>query len=121
MVSNLNEWNYRQWAIEAEIVVLQQGLWKFVTNELYVLRPPIVPSTSGETPTTPKVAHDPQDSDYNFEPESTKLAYLSRFDNFLSDWGGLLMSNNKASGQITDMMEPTMQLQYEEYKKLKEL
>jgi len=31
------------------------------------------------------------------------------------------MNNGKASGQITVMMEPTMQLRYQEYKKRKEL
>jgi hypothetical protein len=67
-VSKLNEWNYHQWAIAVENVLFQVRLWKFVTREMYVPRPPIVPSTSGETPTTPKVAHDPRDSDYNFEP-----------------------------------------------------
>jgi hypothetical protein len=120
-VSKLNERNYRQWAIEAETVLFRQGLWKFVTGEMRVPRPPIIPSTSGETPTTPKVAHDPRDSDYNFEPESTEPAYLSRFDSFLRDWERWLMNNDKASGQITDMMEPTMQLRYREYKKPKEL
>jgi len=119
--SKLNERNYRQWAIEAETVLFRQGLWKFVTGEMRVPRPPIIPSTSGETPTTPKVAHDPRDSEYNFEPESTEPAYLSRFDSFLRDWERWLMNNDKASGQITDMMEPTMQLRYREYKKPKEL
>jgi len=120
-VSKLNERNYPQWAIEAETVLFRQGRWKFVTGEMRVPRPPIIPSTSGETATTPKVAHDPRDSDYNFEPESTEPAYLSRFDSFLRDWERWLMNNDKASGQITDMMEPTMQLRYREYKKPKEL
>jgi len=120
-VSKLNERNYRQWAIEAETVLFRQGLWKFVTGEMHVPRPPIIPSTSGETPTTPKVAHDPRASDYNFEPESTEPAYLSRFDSFRRDWERWLMNNDKASGQITDMMEPTMQLRYRQYKKPKEL
>jgi hypothetical protein len=119
--SKLNERNYRQWAIEAETVLFRQGLWKFVTGEMRFPRPPIIPSTSGETPTTPKVSHDPQDSDNNFEPESTDAAYLSHFDSFLWDWERWLMNNDKASGQITDMMEPTMQLRYREYKKPKEL
>jgi len=73
-VGKLNERNYRQWAIEAETVLFRQGLWKFVTGEVRVPRPPIIPSTSGETPTTPKAAHDPRDSDYNFEHESTEPA-----------------------------------------------
>jgi len=120
-VSKLNERNYRQWAIEVETVLFRQGLWKFATGEMRVPRPPIIPLTSGETATTPKVAHDPRDSDYNFEPESTEPAYLSRFDSFLRDWERWLMTNDKASGQITDMMEPTMQLRYREYKKPKEL
>jgi len=86
MVSKLNERNYRQWAIEAETVLFRQGLWKFTTGEMRVLRLPIVLSTTGETPTTPNVAEDPRDSDYNFEPESTESAYLSCFDSFLRDW-----------------------------------
>jgi len=116
-VSKLNKRNYGQWAIEAETVLFWQGLWKFVTGEMRVPRPPIVPSTSGETPTTPKIALDPRDSDYNFEPEYTEPAYLSRFDSFLRDWEWWLINNDKASGQITDIMEPTMQLRYREYKK----
>jgi len=119
-VSKLNERNDCQRAIQAETVLFRQGLWKVVTGKMRVPRPPIIPSTSGETPTTPKVAHDPRDSDYNVEHESTEPAYLSRFDSFLRDWERWLM-NNKASGQITDMMEPTMQLRYREYKKPKEL
>jgi len=86
-----------------------------------VPRPPIIPSTSGETPTTPKDAHDPRDYDYNFEPESTELAYLSHFDSVLWDCEKWLINNDKASGQSTDTMEPTMQLRYQEYKKPKEL
>jgi hypothetical protein len=121
MVSKLNERNYHQWAIEAETVLFRQGRWKFITGDMSVLRTPIVPSTTGETPTTPNVAQDPRDSDYNFEPESTESAYLSRFGSFLRDWERWLINNDKASGQITDIMEPTMQLQYPEYKKPKEL
>jgi hypothetical protein len=120
-VSKLNDRNYRQWAIEGETVLFRQGLWKCATGEMHVPRPPITPSTSGETATTPKVAHDPRDSDYNLEPESTEPEYLSRFDSFLRDWERWLMNNDKASGQIPDMMEPTMQLRYREYKKPKEL
>jgi len=120
-VSKLNERNYRQWAIEVETVLFWQGLWKFVTGEMRVPRPPIIPSTSGETPTTTKEAHAPRDSDYNFEPESTEPAYLSRFDSFLGDWERWLMNNDKASGQITDMMEQSMQLRYRVYKKPKGL
>jgi len=120
-VIKLNERIYRQWAIEAETVLFWQGLWKFVTGEMSVLRPLIIPSTSGDTPTTPKDAHDPRGSDYHFEPESTELASLSRFDSFLMDWKRWLINNDKASGQIAEMMEPTMQLRYQEYQKLKEL
>jgi len=120
-VSKLNERNYRQWAIEAETVLFRQGLWKIVTGEMRAPRPPFEPSTSGETPTTPKIAPDPRDFDYNFEPESTEPGYLSRFDSFRRDWERWLINNDKASGQITDIMEPTMQLRYREYKKPKEL
>jgi len=119
-VSKLNERNYRLWAIEAETVQFRQGHWKFVTCVMRVPRPPIIPLISGETPTTPKAADEPRDSDYNFEPESTEPAYQSYFDSCLRHWEWWLMNNDKASGQITDMMEPTMHLRYREYKKPKE-
>jgi hypothetical protein len=61
------------------------------------------------------------DSDYNFEPVSTELEYLSRFDSFLRDWERWLIKQVNASGQITDIMEPTMQLRYREYNKPKAL
>jgi hypothetical protein len=114
-VSKLNELNYRQWAIEVETVLFRQGLWKVVTGEMHVPSPPVTPSTPGETPTTPKVAHDPRVADYYFEPESTEPVYLSRFGSFLRDWEQWLINNDKASGHITHVMEPTMQLQYREY------
>jgi len=90
-VSKHNERNYRQWAIEVETVQFRHGLWKFVTGEIRVLRPPIIPSTSGEYPMAPNLAHVPRDSDYNLEPESTEPAYLSRFNSFLRDWEGSLI------------------------------
>jgi len=65
-VSILNDRSYRQWAIEPETVLFQQGFWKFVTDEMRVARPPVILLTPGETPTTPKVAHDPRDCEYNF-------------------------------------------------------
>jgi len=119
--SKLNQRNCRQWAIKAETVLFRQGLWKFVTGGMRVPSSLIIPSTSGETPTTPKLPHDPRDCDYNIEPKSTEPAYLSSFDIFLRDWERWLMNNDKASGQITDMMKPTMQVRYREYKKLQEL
>jgi hypothetical protein len=85
-VSKLNKRNYHQWAIEVESVLFRQGLWKFVTGAMRVPRPPIVPSTPGETPTTAKIVQGPRDSEHNFEPESIEPAYLSRFDSFLRDW-----------------------------------
>ena len=66
--SKLNERNYRKWAIEAEPVLFRQGLWKLVSGEMPVPKSPIIPSTAGESPTTPKVAHNPRDSDSTFEP-----------------------------------------------------
>jgi len=118
-VSKPNELNYRQWAIEEEIVLFRQDLWKFVIGEMRVPRPPIVTSTSGETPTTRKITPDPRDCLYNLQPEFTEAAYLSRFDSFLRAWERWLIKNDKASAQITDIMERTIQSRYREYKKLK--
>jgi hypothetical protein len=67
-VSKLNKRKHHQWAIEVEPILFRQGLGEFVSGEMGVPRPPIIPSTSGETPTTPKVHHDPRDSDYHVEP-----------------------------------------------------
>jgi hypothetical protein len=117
----LNERNYRQWALEMENVLFRQGFWKFVTGEMRVPRPPIVPSTSSAASTTPKVARDPRDSDYNFEPESDDASYLTRFENFLRDWERWQMNNDKASGLINEFMEPTTKMRYREYKEPKAL
>jgi hypothetical protein len=103
-VSKLNKRKYCEWAIEVETVLFRQVVGKFLPGEMRVPRPPITSLTSGETRITPKAAHDPCDSDYNFQLESTEPAYLSCFDSFVMDWERWLMNKDKASGQITDMM-----------------
>ncbi|KAF8534641.1 hypothetical protein BDD12DRAFT_913276 [Trichophaea hybrida] len=117
----LNERNYRQWALEMESILFRQGYWKFVTGEMRVPRPQIVPSTSSDASTTLKVARDPRDPNSNFEPKSDDAAYLTRFENFLRDWERWQMNNDKASGLITQFMEPTTQMRYREYKEPKAL
>jgi len=54
--TKLNERNYRELAIEAKALLRAQGLWNYVSGEMRVPRPPIVP-TSDASATTP-AAHD---------------------------------------------------------------
>lgn len=94
--TKLNERNYRQWAIEGEALLRRQGLLIYITGEMRVPRPPIVPS-SGTASTTPAAPRDPGDQSYDFQPESTDSAYLTRFNHFLRDWQRWQMNTDKAS------------------------
>jgi len=119
--SKLNKRNYREWAVEAENVLFGQGLWKFVTREMIVPRPLIMPvsaavaaatidNSSTSTSTTPArpIARDLHDADYDFLPESADVAHLTRFENFLWDWERWQINNDKAARQITTMTEPAL-------------
>jgi len=48
--------------MQAETILLRLGLLVVVAHEMRVPRPRIIPSTSGETLTTPKVAPEPRNS-----------------------------------------------------------
>jgi len=110
--TKLNQCNYQQWAIEAKALLRAQGLWKYVSVELSVPRPPIVASTSDASSTTTPAARGPRDTNYNFLPESTDTSYLNQFYHFLRDWERWQMNNDKACGQLTALMESTFQIQY---------
>jgi hypothetical protein len=56
--TKLNEHNYRKWAIEAKALLRAQGLWKYVSGEMRVPRPPIVATSDASSATTP-AARDP--------------------------------------------------------------
>ncbi|KAF8248443.1 hypothetical protein K440DRAFT_642487 [Wilcoxina mikolae CBS 423.85] len=129
--ARLNERNYRQWAIEAEASLAANGLWKYVTGEMRVPRPPIVPaSTSASTSTSASastsepqkiVRRDPRDHDYDFEPESDDPNYLSRFEAFNRDWTTWEMNNSKAHGQIIKSIDTALQAEYRSIKQPKAL
>jgi len=108
--TKLNERNYRQWAIEAKALLRAQGLWKYVSGELRVPRPPIVATSDASAPTP--TARDPRATNYNFLPESTDTSYLNQFYHFLRDWERWQLNNDKACGQLTALMESTIQLRY---------
>jgi len=117
-----NESNYRQWAIEAKALLRAQGLWKYVSGEMRVPRPPIVASTSdaSSTTTTP-AAHDPRDTNYDFLPESTDTSYLNQSYHFFHHWERCQMNNDKACGQLTSLMESTIQIRYRDLTEPKQL
>jgi hypothetical protein len=110
--TKLNERNYRQWAIEAKPLLRAQGIWKYVSGEMRVPRPPIVASTSDASPTTTPAARDPRDPNYDFLTESTDRSYLNQIYHFLRDWERWQMNNDKACGQLTALMESTIQTRY---------
>jgi len=99
-----------QWAIEVKALLRAQGLWKYVSAEMRVPRPPIE-ATWDASPTAP-AARDPRDTSYDFLPESTDTSYLHQFHNFLRDWERWKMNNDKACGQLTSLMESTIQTRY---------
>jgi hypothetical protein len=94
--TKLNERNYRQWAIEAKALLRAQGLWKYISGEMRVPRPPIVATSDSSAPTP--TARDPRDTDYDFLPESTDMSYLNQFYHFLCDWERWQMYNDMACG-----------------------
>jgi hypothetical protein len=96
--TKLNQRNYRQWAIEAKALLRVQGLWKYVSGEMRVRRPPIVATTSDASSTTTPAARYPRDTNYDFLPESTDTAYLNQFYHFLRDWECWQMNIDKAWG-----------------------
>jgi hypothetical protein len=118
--TKLNERNYRQWAIEAKALLRAQGLWKYVSGEMHVPRPPIVATSDASSATTP-AARDPRDTDYDFLPESTDTSYLNQFYHFLRDWERWQMNNDKACGQLTALMESTIQIRYRDLTEPKQL
>jgi len=124
--AKLTERNYRQWRVEAEAMLQGLGLWKYVTGEMRVPRPPLPPPTpasssdasssgtsSGTSSSSTRfVLRDPRDADYDFLPESTDSAYLGRFEHFLRDWERWQMNNDKAIGQVICTMDPATQMRF---------
>ena len=119
MATMLNERNYRQWAIEAKALLRAQGLWKYVCGEMRVPRPPIV-STS-DTFSTSSTVLDPRDTDYDFLPALTNTSYPNQLYHFCCDWERWQMNNDKACGQLTALMESTIQIRYPEVTEPKQL
>jgi hypothetical protein len=117
--AKLNERNSRQWAIEANALLRAQGLWKYVSGEIHVPRPPIV-ATSDASATTP-TACDSRDTDYDFLRESTDTSYLNQFYHFLRDCEHWHMNNDIACRQLTALMESMIQILYRELTELKQL
>jgi hypothetical protein len=117
--TKLNERNYRQWSIGAKALLRAQGLWKYVSVEMRVPRPPIVVTSDASAPTP--TARDPQDANYKFLKESTNTFYLNQFYHFLRDWDHWQMNNDKACGKRTALMESTIQLRYRHLTEPKQL
>ena len=109
--TKLNERNYRQWAIEVKALLCGQGLWKYISGEMRVPSPPIVATSDASSATTP-TARNPGDTNYDFLPESTDTSYLNQFYHFLRYWERWQMNNDKACGQLTALMESTIQIRY---------
>jgi len=107
--TNLNECNYRQWAIEAKALHRAQGLWKYVSGEMRVPWPPIVATCDASTTPT---ARDHRDTDINFLSETTDTSYLNQFYHFLRNWERWQMNTDKGCGKLTALMESTIQIRY---------
>jgi len=118
MATKLNERKYRQWAIEGKALLRAHGLWKYVSGAMRVPRPPIVATRDASTTPT---ARDPRDTSYHFLPESTDTSYLNQFYHFLPDWERWQMNNDKACGQLTALMESTIQIRYRDLTEPKQL
>jgi hypothetical protein len=118
--TQLNERNYRRWAIEANALLHTQGLRKYVFGEMRVPRPPIV-ATSDSSSATTRAARDHWDPDYEFLLKSTDTSYLNQFYHFLRDWERRQMNNHKACGQLNFLMESTIQRRYRELTEPKQL
>jgi hypothetical protein len=116
--AKLNERNYRQGAIDAKALLRAQGLWKYISGEMSVPRAPIIATSNAST--TPR-ARDPQDTDYNFLPESTDTTYLNQFYHFLRNWECWQMNNDKSCRQLTTLMGSTIQIRYRDLTEPKQL
>jgi hypothetical protein len=75
-----------------------------------VPRTPIV--ATSDTSVDPPAAGDARDTDYDFLPPSTDMSYLNQFYHCLGDWECWQMNNDKACGQVTALMESTIQIRY---------
>jgi len=118
--TKLNERNYRQWATETKSLLHVQDLWKYVSGEMRVPRPPIVATSDASSATTP-TACDLRDADYIFLQESTDTSYLNQFYHFLRDWERWQMNDDKACIQLTSLMESTIQIWYRDLTEPKQL
>jgi len=118
IATKLNKRNYRQWAIEAKDLLHAQGLWKYISGVMRVPRPPIVATSDASTTAT---ACDLRDTDYDFHPESTDTSYLNQFYHVLRDWECWQMNNDTACGQLTSLMESTIQIRYRELTEPKQI
>jgi len=98
-----------------------QGLRKYKSGEIRVPRPQIVFPTSDASSTTTPAARDPQDTDYNFLPGLTDTSYLNQFYHILRHWEQWQMNNDEACGQLTTLMESTIQIRYRDLTQLKQL
>jgi len=120
MATKQNERNYRQWDIEAKAQLPAQGLWKYVSGEMGVPRPPIVATCDASSGTT-SAASDHRDTDYDFLLELTDMPYLNLYYHFLHNWDRWQMNNDTACGQLTALMESTIQIRYRDLTELKPL
>jgi len=83
-----------------------------------VPKPPIVATRDASTLPT---ACDCRDTGYVFLQESTATSYFNQFDHFLCDWAHWQMNNDKACGQLTSLMESTIQIWYRDLTEPKQL
>ena len=118
MPTKLNECNYRQCAITAKALLYAQGLWKYISGEMGVPRPPNVTISGAWTTPT---ACDHQDTDHDLLPDLTDTSYLNQFYHFLHDWKRWQMNNYNAYRQHTALMESTLQIRYRDLTELKQL
>jgi len=66
-------------------------------------------------------AHDAPYTDYYFLLESTDMSNLDRFYQFVCDWDCWQMNNDEACGQLTALMESTIQIQHQNHTAPKQL
>jgi len=83
-ISKLTEHNSRTWVVEAKDLLKHLNVWCIVDGSEIIPGPPAAPAASGSS--SPTMAPDPLNPEYNFKPESQDSAYLNRFDNFLRVW-----------------------------------
>jgi len=84
-----------------------------------VPRTPIV--ATSDVPSTTPAACDPRDTNYDFLSELTGTSYHNQFYHFLCEWERWQMNNDKECGQLTSLMESTIQTWYREITELKQL